>query len=170
MQIRINSYTCIHLQISIHTHTNPYIPFNITWDYSHEINIIIERETFLVHVLELIKEVCHWPVVNGSDACISIIIIIGCPSILMKAVLSWISGVSFPPSFQVLLFSLSFNGVTSINDIFPPKGSIFGITLPRVYIHVSCLQMMLQNIFVTQLLPTTFPFSRRQFTGEDSFW
>ena len=42
------------------------------------------------------------------------IIIIGCPSILMKAVLSWISEVSFPPSFQVLLFSLSFNGVASM--------------------------------------------------------
>ena len=78
-------------------------------------------------------------------------------NLYMKAVLSWISGVSFPPSFQVLLFSLSFNGVTSINDLFPPKRSIFGITLPRVYIHVSYLQMMLQDIFVTQLLPTTFP-------------
>ena len=100
----------------------------------------------------------------------SILIIIGCPSISMKAVLSWITGVSFPPSFQVLLFSLSFNGVTSIKDLFPPKRSIFGITLPRVYIHVRCLQMTLQNIFVTQLLPTTFPFPRRQFTVEDSFW
>ena len=99
---------------------------------------------------------------------IIIIIIIGCPSISKKAVLSWITGVSFPPSFQVLLFSLSFNGVTSIKDLFPPKRLIFGITLPRVYIHVSCLQMTLQNIFVMQLLPTTFPFSRRQFTVEDS--
>ena len=41
---------------------------------------------------------------------------------------------------------------------FPRRRSIFGITLPRVYIHVSCLQMTLQNIFVTQLLPTTFLF------------
>ena len=94
------------------------------------------------------------------------IIIIGCPSISMKTFLSWISGVSFPPSFQVLFFSLSFNGVTSINDLFPPKRSIFGITPSHVYIHVSRLQMTLQNIFVTQLLPTTFPFSRRQLTVE----
>ena len=48
----------------------------------------------------------------------------------MKAVLSWISGVSFPPSFQVLLFSLSFNGVTSINDLFSSKNVDFWLHSP----------------------------------------